>query len=211
MPVKKKPWYKRWRVWLVVFVGMAIIGGTLPDGAEEAASKPSQKVEAEEKSETKPSPPKSPSPSKTAPSSEPTANTGPSAEAPKTKPAPSESPDNRVIQLRSLTEKYADEYDGSEIDKIVINENLGADDGSYIVLANMSFPRQNSANQSLKMIEMYSEDLAARLAKEADVSEVTVFWAVPRFVASGNAAKYNYLRKDAGMYLDNSFIAPELQ
>ena len=118
---------------------------------------------------------------------------------------------SRDEEISKLASGYIEEYKGSETIEIKVNENVGADDGSYIVLAYMSYPTQISAERTRKMIEMFSSDLAANLAKESDVSEVAVFWEVPKFLKSGNAAKYAYERLGEGMRLADEVIAAELQ
>lgn len=210
-PDGKKPWYKRWKVWGYPFAALVLLGIILDvsgwtdaneaEKAEETAARV-QAVEAELAASAE---------------ARAKADAKKAAEKPKvtTADVKSESAEvttaGRVAEIRKVAVKFIEKYDGSETVKIDVNENMGANDGSYIVLAYMSFPRKNSAKMSREMIEMYSSDLAANLAKESDVSAVTVFWEVPRFVASGNAAKYAYERIGSGMVLDDEVVAVELQ
>lgn len=118
----------------------------------------------------------------------------------------------RDDEIRSIIEDiHAEKYAGSEIVEIEVNENLGLNDGSYVVLAHFSFTRTNSEEKTLNFISKYSEDLAASLAETADVSAVTVFYEAPRFIkGEKNASKFTYKRSGTAMVLDNKFIAPEL-
>lgn len=121
-------------------------------------------------------------------------------------------PAGRDEEIRgSIEDIHADRYTGSEIVEIEVNENLGLNDGSYVVLAHFSFTRTNSAEKTLDLISMYSEDLAASLAETTDVSAVSVFFEAPRFVEGKNATKFAYKRSGIAMILDNEFIVPELK
>lgn len=57
MNKNEKPWYKRWQVWLGVFVVLAILGAILPDPADnenvEVVNSAPEENEGTEKSETK--------------------------------------------------------------------------------------------------------------------------------------------------------------
>lgn len=202
----KKPWYKRWKVWGGTFAALIIIGAFVPEPAEVVPEVAPKKVEAvavkspEEISKDEEAAKRIAEISK--------ANEAKAAEAAKvTKPAQVE----RDAEIRKAAEGFIEKYLGSEIVKIDVNENLGANDGSYLVLAHMSFPRPNSVKKSRELVKMYSEDLAANLAKESDVSDVIVFWEVPRFLEGRNAAKFTYKRAGSGMALADEFIAPELK
>lgn len=207
-----KPWYKRWKVWGGVFVVLVVIGLFAPNAPEETTSAP--KVEAE----TKPVVAEKSAEDIAKEQAEFEAKNKAEQEAwekksadDAAKKAEAKTPAARDVEIRKTAEKYIEKYAGSEIVKIDVNENLGANDGSYLVLVHMAYPRANSAEMSLKMVTMYSEDLAANLASESDVSDVTVFWEVPRFLEGRNAAKFTYKRAGDGMVLDDEMIASELQ
>lgn len=121
-------------------------------------------------------------------------------------------PTSRDGEIRKLvTEIHDDKYMGSEVVEIEVNENLGLNDGSYVVLAHFSYTRPNDEEKTLDFVTKYSEDLAARLAEIEDISGVTVFYEAPRFLDSGNATKYTYKRSGDAMVLDNQFISPALK
>ncbi|SNT57726.1 hypothetical protein SAMN05444672_1632 [Bacillus sp. OK838] len=86
-----------------------------------------------------------------------------------------------------------------------VNENLGLNDGSYIVLPYLKWDAMNNAKRTKNLIEMYSEDLAANLAKEDDISEVTIFWEVPYHLEGQNIAKFTYKRKGENMIIGESW------
>lgn len=178
-----KPWYKRWSIWLGVFLGLMIIGmvSDLIDGDQEEIKEETIVAEVKKKEEVE--------------------------VAKEVK-----EPIGRDGEIRKIIEEiHGDKYMGSEIVEIEVNENLGLNDGSFVVLAHFSFTRANSVEKTLNFISMYSEDLAARLAETEDVSAVTVFYEAPRFIENGNVAKFAYNRSGDAMILDNKFIAPELK
>lgn len=61
-------------------------------------------------------------------------------------------------------------YSHTNISDMEVNENLGLNDGSNIVLPHLKFDAMNNEKRTKNLIEMYSEDLAANLAKEEDIS-----------------------------------------
>lgn len=123
-----------------------------------------------------------------------------------------EEPIGRDGEIRKLvTEIHDDKYIGSEVGEIEVNENIGLNDGSYVVLAHFSYTRANSAEKTLNFVSKYSEDLAASLAETEDISAVTVFYEAPRFLESGNVTKYTYKRSGDAMVLDNKFVSPKLK
>lgn len=56
------------------------------------------------------------------------------------------------------------------------------------------------------MLSMYSEHLAAKLAKESDVSEITVFWEVPYHKEANNVAKFSYERNGEQMMVGEEWF-----
>ena len=69
----------------------------------------------------------------------------------------------------------------------------------------------NNAKRTKNLIEMYSEDLAANLAKEDDISEVTVFWEVPYHLEGQNIAKFTYTKSGEGMAIGERWYDPSLK
>ncbi|MEK3887330.1 hypothetical protein [Bacillus sp. FSL K6-3431] len=58
---------------------------------------------------------------------------------------------------------------------------------------------------------MYSDNIAAKLAEETDVSEITVFWEVPDHLEGNNVAKYMYERSGDGMAKVDNWLAPKIR
>lgn len=87
------------------------------------------------------------------------------------------------------------------VKEIKVNENMGLDDGSYIVLPHLTWYVKNKEKTTREMLSMYSENIAAKLAGESDVSKVTVFWEVPYHLEGDNSAKFSYIRQGDGMLI----------
>lgn len=70
------------------------------------------------------------------------------------------------------------DYKAAKLDKITINENLGTEADDYIALVYFNFDRKNTRKTGNEVMRMYSDDLAASLAKKGitDVCEIAVFW-----------------------------------
>ena len=101
-----------------------------------------------------------------------------------------------------LRDRISDQYSNTVIDSITINDNAGtSEDGDYIALVNLTWNVKNSGATSKKMLQMYSDDLAATLANENDtVQEIAIFWKVPYL---NDNAKCSYERKSGGFaYMD---------
>jgi len=112
--------------------------------------------------------------------------------------------------LKGKIEKHVDDnYDDTSIDEIKINDDAGKGEGK-IVLAYLSFDRSNKAKTAKDMIDMYAEDLAATLAKEKEVNEVTVFWTVPYLKEDEVIAKINSVRKGDSMQAGDEVYDPEI-
>lgn len=58
---------------------------------------------------------------------------------------------------------------------------------------------------------MYSDDLAANLAKEGDISELVVFWEVPYHLEGKNVAKFTYTKKGENMIIGERWYDPSLR
>lgn len=105
---------------------------------------------------------------------------------------------------KAIRDRINDKYSGTVIDSITLNPDLGTDiETDYIALVNLTWNVKNSAEMSKKMLEMYSDDLAATVYSECpDVQELAIFWTVP-YHNNANA-KRSYERKTDGMYLMDS-------
>ncbi|WP_060668225.1 hypothetical protein [Oceanobacillus caeni] len=112
-------------------------------------------------------------------------------------------------QIESEAKTYIEDYNDTSIKDIKINEDLGTGEG-YITLVYLSFDAKNTAGTSKDMIEMYSNDLGARLADNKDVNEVTVFWEVPYLHEGDNIAKYNMQRQGDGMAIKEEYFDPNI-
>ena len=97
-----------------------------------------------------------------------------------------------------IRNRITKEYSKTSIDRITINVDLGTEKpDDYIALVYLTWNVQNSGSMSKKMIKMYSDDLAATIAKERlDVQEIAIFWTVPYL--NNASAKCSYERKKKG-------------
>ncbi|MFD1205712.1 hypothetical protein ACFQ38_11435 [Sporosarcina contaminans] len=91
-----------------------------------------------------------------------------------------------------------------------VNKNYGLDDGSYIVLPKLKWDVKNSSKTTKEMLEMYSDHIAAKLADQKDVSEITVFWEVPHHLEGDIIAKFMYNRSGDSMAKTDNWFAPLL-
>lgn len=99
-----------------------------------------------------------------------------------------------------IKERILSEYNGTDIESIELNENLGSEEeGDYIAIVRLTWNVPNSPKTSKEVLKMYSDDLAATVAKECDkIAEIAIFWTVPNLNDAG--AKCSYERKNGGMY-----------
>lgn len=109
----------------------------------------------------------------------------------------------------TIKDRVSDEYSGTVIKKIDINENLGTDDeDDYIVLPHLRWDVKNKPKMTREMLEMYSDDLAAILAKHTNITEITIFWEVPYHLEGNNVAKMSYSRSGDGMAIGEKWYDP---
>lgn len=110
---------------------------------------------------------------------------------------------------KTIKDRVSDEYSRTVIKKIDINENLGTDEeDDYIVLPHLKWDVQNRPKMTREMLEMYSDDLAATLAKHKNITEITIFWEVPYHLEGNNIAKMNYSRSGDGMAIGERWYDP---
>lgn len=125
---------------------------------------------------------------------------------------PKEEELSREDKIKSVVEAIIhDDLNSTDVNKLEVNENLGLDDGSYIVLPHLKWNVKNKEKTTREMLEMYSDHLAVKLAEESDVSEITVFWEVPYHLEGDNIAKFMYERSGDGMAKTDNWFAPVLQ
>lgn len=110
---------------------------------------------------------------------------------------------------KTIKDRVSDEYSRTVIKKIDINENLGTDDeDDYIVLPHLKWDVENKPKMTREMLEMYSDDLAATLAKHTNITEITIFWEVPYHLEGNNVAKMSYSRSGDGMAIGEKWYDP---
>ncbi|WP_049680965.1 hypothetical protein [Peribacillus loiseleuriae] len=104
------------------------------------------------------------------------------------------------------------EYYNTAITKVVVNDHYGtAKDNDYIVLPYLKWDSKNTKKTTKEILKLYSEDLAAQLIAESDISEITVFWEVPYHLEGANIAKFNYSRSGKNMAIDDVWYDPSIR
>ena len=101
-----------------------------------------------------------------------------------------------------------DNYTYCDITELTINEDLGTDEtNDYIALVYITWNQKNSGKMSREVLEMYSNDLAYRIAQDKkEIQEVCIFWTVPYL--DNAQAKWSFERKNDGMYLTDNIFSP---
>lgn len=115
----------------------------------------------------------------------------------KSEKSPLENLQNQI----ELSIKYRLKYSDVEFWKVDFDHLTVAPyddtDGKVSVRIYLSWSANNGADRTKKMLEMYSDDLAATLAEEYKdkdffIAEVWFFWEVPNIIKTGYASKYQY-------------------
>ncbi|MEC1337283.1 hypothetical protein P9D25_06260 [Bacillus velezensis] len=98
------------------------------------------------------------------------------------------------------------------VEEVEVNQDLGADEnGQYIALVHLSFDFKNSLARTKKMMELYSEDLAARIAiEDKSFREITVFWKAPYIDENETLAKVSYKRSGEKMRISEKSFSQSL-
>lgn len=101
--------------------------------------------------------------------------------------------------VKDTTKEY---YRDTDIDSITVNEDLSTDEsGDYVLLINYTWNVQNSENTSKQMLDMYSQDIAARIAQDyPSVTQMAVFWHVDYL---SKDAKWQFVRANGGMMIED--------
>ncbi|HFK1431555.1 TPA: hypothetical protein ACGXNJ_001557 [Bacillus cereus] len=108
-----------------------------------------------------------------------------------------------------ITSLIEDKITNAEIDKIEVNEHLGTqEDGDYIALIHLKFKPKNSNETTLKLIDLYNNEIGAQLAKQKEIQEVTIFWEAPYIKEDMNIVKANLQRNGDNMIFNNTWVAP---
>ncbi|MGF9975906.1 hypothetical protein [Viridibacillus arvi] len=87
---------------------------------------------------------------------------------------------------------------GVEIVRVEYNDHMGTDkDGDFIGLAYLKYNDGQSAKTTKKLIDLYTEEIAANLAEsDEDLSELVVFWETPFLLEGTNTAKIQFTRQN---------------
>lgn len=93
-----------------------------------------------------------------------------------------------------------DKLQTTTLKDVTINKHAGTDDpDDFIVLIYLSFDAKNRANTAKSMIDLYNNEIGARLADIPEITEITTFWEVPYLLEGQNVAKANMERVASGM------------
>lgn len=86
----------------------------------------------------------------------------------------------------------------AEIDKIVINKNMGRDDGSFVALIHIIYSDRSTKGSTRDMIEMHSNHIFAKIVDPELVSDGAIFWQVPFYETEPNEvlAKFSFIEED---------------
>lgn len=111
-----------------------------------------------------------------------------------------------LTKFRSLTQTCMKDYYATTLDNVSLTLSS---DGKSVQAMNIYFTwsAKNGEERTKKMLQMYSDDLAARLHNgypDLPISSLTVFWAVPYHSDVGFAAKYQYYSEGDKMYLSKT-------
>lgn len=108
-----------------------------------------------------------------------------------------------------ITSLIEDKITNAEIDKIEVNEHLGTqEDGDYIALIHLKYKPKNSNETTLKLIDLYNNEIGAQLAKQKEIQEVTIFWEAPYIKEDMNIVKANLQRNGDNMIFNDTWVAP---
>lgn len=101
---------------------------------------------------------------------------------------------DRQSQVETTIKSRIKEYTNTTIQKIIVNSNISTTESDdFIVLIYLTWGTKNSVNTTKTMLEMFSDDMAATLAKKyTSASDIVLFWEVPYILEKGVCAKYTY-------------------
>jgi hypothetical protein len=90
-------------------------------------------------------------------------------------------------------------YAYTKVENVRINKDLSVYD-VYIALINLDYWQRTDADKSNEWIEKYSNDIAARIAKNGidDISEIAIFWNDSR---NKRKLKMSFEYRDGGFYV----------
>ncbi|MFJ5965523.1 hypothetical protein [Bacillus sp. NPDC093026] len=109
-------------------------------------------------------------------------------------------------EIESIIE---DNYKAASIEKIKINKDMSTNkDNKLIALVYLSFDFKDSAQGSYNMVEMFSDDLAAKIGKKnTTITQIAVFWKVPYIDEDETVAKFSYERSGENMKITDKVSA----
>ena len=147
-------------------------------------------------------------PSSSAASVEPAQKSPSQPQQPKQEPPKQETPQEKATaRVKSKVTEYVNaHYNGTSINNITVNPDLGTDkEDDYVALVTLTWNVKNRGKTSREMLDMYSSDMAARMYQDLpEVQELAVFWTVP-YLNNGKA-KISFERANGGMkYTDKVF------
>lgn len=214
--VKKEPFYMKWWFWVLILIILAGIAGPMQEpsaptqsSAPEAtapaqAEQPASQEQAPNTSEA-PAIPQTEQPQnqeQTPGTSEP-APQPQQTEAETPPPAPAQQEQTPEQQIEAKAKEIINELRTTSVKEIKVNQHMGTDDpDDFLVLIHLSFDAKNTVKTTRDMLDLYNNEIGARLADVDRVSELTIFWEVP-YLADGNIAKANLVKVDAGMAFED--------
>lgn len=100
--------------------------------------------------------------------------------------------------VEQIEEIVSNDLNRTEIDRININENMGREDGSFVVLIDLIYDIKNSKSSTKETIEMFSSHIFASIVDPELVSDGAIFWQVPFHETKPNEvlAKFSFIEED---------------
>lgn len=104
----------------------------------------------------------------------------------------------KKVLVKQIEEIVSNDLNRTEIDRITINENMGREDGSFVVLIHLIYDIKNSKSSTKETIEMFSSHVFANIVNPELVSDGAIFWQVPFYETEPNEvlAKFSFIEED---------------
>ena len=119
-------------------------------------------------------------------------------------------PDSKEEIKKIVKNIVSTDLSETKINDLTVN-NYQGEENKYIVLPHLKWEVENSKKTTVEMLEMYSDNIAAKLYEQPGIEEITVFWEVPYHLEGENIAKFNYTRTTTGMAKNDKWLAPVLK
>ncbi|PGZ55642.1 hypothetical protein COE56_03235 [Bacillus anthracis] len=199
----KKPFYKKWWVWVI-----AVVVIFLAIGANGSKKKENEKTSTPTTKEVS----KNDISKKEASISE----EKPTTKTTETITTENQETNNKQAAKNDIKDKatvIADNLFSTSIKKIEVNEHAGTDDpDDYVLLLHLSFDAKNTKKTTREVINDHNNTIGAKVQKELEnVKEVAVFWEVPYIQKGDNIVKANLERSGDKIMFKENWIAPILQ